>query len=202
MAKVIGLSGPQGGGKTTLLEGLKLEGLHVDDFKVSRAVQESLGWETLSNVLDSVDTMIAFQEKVREVKLQREQENRDRADVSLILTERTFADIAAYTQLWSWELVHRGKWSIQDGFEFAISFVNKCAENQQVYSGNIILPAMPHVVWQPDPHRASREHQEFIAEELESFFARKHPKTVPLCKITEKTINGRVAQALEWIKKL
>ena len=202
VSKVIGLSGPQGGGKTTLLDGLKKEGLAIDDFKVSRQVQKELGWNSLENVLKSVGTMIMFQKKVADVKFAREQENAARTDVDTILTERTFADIASYTQLWSWELAHARKWSIRDAIDFSIGFVDLCANRQRVYDGNILLPAMPHILWQADPHRAAREHQEFITDQLDRFFEVKNPKDVPVFRITEGSIQGRINQATNWIKTL
>lgn len=202
MAKVIGLSGPQGGGKTTLLNGLKTKEIFVDDFKVSRAVQAELGWASLENVLNDVNTMMQFQEKIRDTKYQREKLNQAREDVPFILTERTFADIAAYTQLWAWELADSGKWSVSDAMAFTMPFVETCAQYQSVYAANILLPAMPHILWQVDPHRARREHQAYISEQLLAFFVRKHPKNIPILTVTEGSVEGRIQQAYDWIQTL
>ena len=202
MAKLIGLSGPQGGGKSTLLEGLAKKGIVVDDFKVSRQVQKELGWETLANVLESPKTMMQFQAKVRDVKYVRELENKARTDADIILTERTFADIATYTQLWSWELADSGKWNKYDAMEFLIDYVDTCRENQKVYSGNILLPSMPHVKWQADPHRATENHIKFVALQLEEFFKRANPSTVPVFRITEGSVDGRINQVYDWIQTL
>lgn len=199
MAKVIGLSGPQGGGKTTLLNGLADMGIVVDDFKVSREVQRQLGWENLSQVMESPDTMMAFQAKVRDVKYAREWENQQRTDVDLILTERTFADIASYTQLWAWELVDQGRWELRDAVEFLLGYVDDCKKNQLVYAGNLILPSMPHVQWRADPHRAEKRHIEFVTEQMDRFFDLVHPRTVPTFRITEGSVAGRVEQARNWI---
>jgi nicotinamide riboside kinase len=202
MARLIGLSGPQGGGKTTMLNGLKERGIAVDDFKVSRRVQEELGWATLENVLLDPQTMCEFQEKVRDVKYMCERENAARTDVDVILTERTFADIASYAQLWTWELIHEGKWNINHGLQFTTPFVESCANLQTIYDGNIILPVMSHVKWQDDPHRAKENHQDFVARQLEQFFNLRHPRSVPVFHITEPTVEGRVNQTYEWIKSL
>ena len=202
MAKVIGLSGPQGGGKSTLLEGLKNKGIVVDDFKVSREVQKQLGWDTLENVLTDPKTMMTFQVKVRDVKYVRELENKERTDVDMILTERTFADIISYTQLWSWELVEAKKWGIHDAMDFLVDFADLCTQNQSVYAGNIMLPAMPHVQWQADPHRAQQKHIEFVSEQLNRFFDLAHPRSVPVFRITEGSVDGRIEQTYNWIKKL
>lgn len=202
MAKLIGLSGPQGGGKSTLLKGLEERGVVVDDFKVSRQVQKELGWESLANVLESPKTMMAFQAKIRDVKYVRELENKARTDVDIILTERSFADIATYTQLWSWELADSGKWEVEDAVQFLVDYTDRCRENQLVYSGNIYLPSMPHVAWQADPHRAQQQHIEFVSKQLEAFFELAHPRSIPVFKVTEGSVSGRVEQVYEWIKSL
>jgi predicted ATPase len=202
MAKVVGLSGPQGGGKTTLLNGLKDKGIYVDDFKVSRQVQKELGWDSLSNVLTDPKTMMQFQAKVRDVKYVRELENKANTDYDIILTERTFADIASYTQLWCWELADSGKWEVQEAVEFLVSYVDMCKNNQNVYSGNLLLPSMPHVAWQADPHRAEKAHIEFVTEQLDRFFDLAHPRNIPVFRITEGSVDGRINQTYEWIKTL
>jgi predicted ATPase len=202
MAKLIGLSGPQGGGKTTLLNGLKDRGIIIDDFKVSREVQKQLGWESLSQVMESPETMMAFQAKVRDVKYVRELENVARTDADIILTERTFADVASYTQLWAWELAENKKWTVGQAIEFLVGYVDICKDNQEVYSGNLILPSMAHIAWQADPHRAEKKHIEFVTEQMDRFFDLVHPRTVPTFKITEGSVEGRIEQTFNWIQTL
>lgn len=202
MAKVIGVSGPQGGGKTTLLAGLKEKGLFVDDFKVAREVQAQLGWTSLERVMDSVDTMMAFQTKIVNVKREREEQNRARTDVDLIFTERTFADIAAYTQLWSFELACSGKWSKEDASQFATEFADDCSYFQNSYAGNMLLPFMPHIAWQADPSRAQHHHIKFITNELDVFFETLNPKTVPVFTVASGSIVDRVEEAHAWVKTL
>lgn len=201
MAKVVALSGPQGGGKTTLLNGLADKGWHVDSFKVSREVQSRLGWEKLDSVLKDPQTMMDFQTTILEVKSEREAENVKRSDVELILTERSFADIAAYTQLWCWELVSDKQWSVKDVIHFMIPFADKCAAEQRVYDGNLILPMMTHIKWEADPHRAKQEHTTFISEQLEQFFKLRNP-WVPTFTVTEYGIQERTDQANAWLTTL
>jgi len=201
MARLIGLSGPQGGGKTTLLEGLKDKGIVVDDFKVSREVQKQLGWDSLSNVMESPETMMAFQAKVRDVKYVRELENIERKDVDIIMTERTFADIVTYTQLWTWELVDSGKWELGEAIRFLMDYVKLCSENQKVYSGNLILPSMPHVRFQADPHRADQRHIDFVSTQMDRFFEEVHPRNIPYKKIKSLSVEDRVEESYHWISK-
>ena len=173
MARVVGLSGAQGGGKSTLLEGLKTKGWQVDDFKVSRAVQAQLGWESLSNVLESVETMQTFQEEVLTQKLKRDRELRWGGLDGTILTERTFADIQAYTTYWAWELVDDRKWTLRDAAHWLHGYTQRCIEaQQQCYDAVLLLPYMSHVVWQGDPNRASFSSVNNIWENLERFVDR------------------------------
>ena len=104
MIKLVGVSGAQGAGKSTLLEGLKAKGWAVDSFKVSRAVQKKLGWDSLERVMDDVHTMQRFQEEVLHQKLLRDFDMGRLETSGVVLTERTFADIAAYT--WLGNLFH------------------------------------------------------------------------------------------------
>ena len=202
MAKLVGLSGPQGGGKTTLLDGLRGRGVEVDDFKVSREVQRQLGWATLDRVMESPETMIKFQVKVRDVKYVRELENLARTDVDLVLTERTFADIVTYTQLWTWELVDQGKWELGEAVGFLVDFVGVARDNQKVYSGNLILPSMPHVKFSADPHRAAEKHVGFFTSQMGRFFDEVHPRSIPTFTITEKSVEDRIQQAHNWINTI
>lgn len=202
MAEIIGLSGPQGGGKSTLLNGLISDGIVVDDFKVSRAVQERLGWQSLERVLDSVETMKMFQQTILDVKYDHEIENLKRKDAEFILVERTFADIASYTQLWSWELVHEHKWSVGAAMKFCIPFIEECAHSQHVYSANLFLPYMPHIKWQNDPHRAAQKHTTFIHEQLVSFFGSKNTSGIPVFEITESGVDERVTQVKKFLETL
>ncbi|WP_407303462.1 AAA family ATPase [Acinetobacter sp.] len=202
MAALVGLSGPQGGGKTTLLNGLKGAGIEVDDFKVSRQVQKELGWSSLTNVMESPETMMAFQVKVRDVKYVRELENRARRDVDIILTERTFADIATYTQLWAWELTEQGKWGVKDAIEFLKDYVGLCRENQEVYEGVLFLPSMPHIKFEEDPHRASEKHIDFVSKQLDAFFDHAQPRMVPVFRISTESIDDRINESYNWIQTL
>lgn len=202
VAKVIGLSGPQGGGKSTLLNGLAARDLFitVDNFKVSRAVQASMGLDSLERVHETASMMVEFQEAVLKHKLEREQELVEYDAHDFVLTERTFADIASYAQLWAWKLADQGKWDLKDAVAFNVDYGARCANAQNVYSGNILLPFMPHIAWQADPHRASQKDVPFITEQLDRFFESKNPKTVPVFRITEGSVQGRIDQAYNWIQ--
>lgn len=203
MAQVVGLSGAQGGGKSTLLEGLKQRGWQVDDFKVSRYVQAQLGWPHLNRVMESAETMQHFQEEVLTCKLKRDRELRWGRPSGVVLTERTFADIQAYTTYWSWELVDARKWTLREASAWLHSYTQRCIEAQkQCYDAVLMLPYMSHMVWNGDPNRASFSSVNIIWENLESFTNRFELISQPKFYIRAASIEDRVVEVDNYLKTL
>ena len=203
MAKVVGLSGAQGGGKSTLLEGLKTVGWKVDDFKVSRAVQAQLGWASLNTVLDSPETMMQFQDEVLAQKLKRDQELRWGGTDGLILTERTFADICAYTTYWTWELVDARKWTLSEGASWLHGYTARCVDAQKrCYDAVLMLPYMSHVVWNGDPNRASFASVNTIWENLERFTQKMELLPIPSFYLRSASTEDRVNEVDAFLRTL
>lgn len=195
MAKVVGISGAQGGGKTSLLAELKTRGWTVDDFKVSRAVQAQLGWKSLDNVLKDPLTMMDFQEEVFRQKLNHDYALRD-SDAPVVLVERTFADICAYTTHWTWELHYQGKMLLGLANSFLKKYVASCIQAQEeCYAGVVLLPFMEGVVkWEDDPNRASRASVDQIYEGVERFTQHARFLTQKKMTIYTKSVHERAAQ--------
>ncbi len=203
MAKVVGLSGAQGGGKSTLLQALQDAGWKVDDFKVSRAVQTQLGWERLDQVLESPDTMMTFQNEVLKQKRSRDEELRWGGSAGIILTERTFADICAYTTYWTWELVDQRKWTLADGAAWLHDYTLRCVEAQKrCYDATVMLPFMSHVVWKPDPNRASFSTVNAIWENLESFTQKFDLLSIPKFYVRAASTEERVSEVEHFLRSL
>ena len=210
--KLIGLSGAQGAGKSTLLKALMDKGWTLDQFRVSRAVQAQLGWEALDNVMESPETMMRFQEAVFEQKFKNDyaltqrsvtQYEGARAQTRVILTERTFADVDAYTTQWTWRFVDQGKMSTFDAMIFLSKFHKKCIEAQlQCYAGTLMLPFMKHVAWEDDPNRAAKNDVAAIYEHIERYMDARdfisHPKLV----ITAKSVDDRVGQTEQFLESI
>lgn len=217
MAKVIGLSGAQGGGKSSLLGELQERDWVIDQFRVSRAVQAQLGWASLDNVLKGPQTMMDFQNAVLKQKLMHDyrlacvtnmvehlghQVPVDKSTV--VLTERTYADICAYTTHWTWELHHQGKWTLSEASEFLHDFVRQCnLAQEQCYSGVLLLPYMPDVItWEEDPNRAKRETVDQIYEGVERFTQAPRFLTQKKLTITKKSVLERADQVEEFLRAL
>ena len=199
MSKVIGLSGPQGGGKSTLLKGLKEKGYHVDDFKVSREVQKRLGWDSLEHAYDSAETMMQFQNTILTVKRDRDLDNIMSDEHEIILTERTFADIAVYTQMWTEKLLLADKWDLEQATKFTLNFYRDAGELQYLYAGNIYLPSMPHIKWEDDPHRAKQEDILEFEANISMFFDSWQPAEIPFFHVTAASVEDRIEETVKWL---
>lgn len=202
MSMVVGLSGAQGGGKTTLLEGLKKRGWVVDDFKVSREVQKQLGVSSLTKATEEPYSMMLFQEKILQVKRQRELENKSGTE-PLVLVERTFADILAYATSWTWDLIDQRRWGAKDALPWLVEYTRKCMSAQQeCYSGLLLLPLMLHVVWQDDAHRAPKQTADFIFEAIQSFNQTYSRQPAPSLLISAEGVEDRVEQVDKFLRTL
>jgi predicted ATPase len=168
MGIVIGLSGAQGGGKTTLLAELARRGHAVDDFKVSRTVQAQLGWESLERVMESPQTMVDFEERCLEAKMARERELNARG--TPVLTERTMADMAAYAALWTNKMIYQRVWAQEPAHAWVRDFIARCrVAHVELYAANLVLPLMPHIPVEADPHRAKAEDAETVYNSVVAF---------------------------------
>jgi predicted ATPase len=203
---VVGISGAQGSGKSTLLLELKNRGWDLDGFKVSRAVQAALGWDSLERVMDSWDTMKKFQEEVFYQKGVNDQILAD-TDIpsdmpqhTVILTERTFADIDAYTTLWAWRHAENGNASHAEVMEFLLKYHRGNVDAQKrVYSAVILLPLMSHIPWEDDTHRASKNDAETIYEHIERFQAGRDLMLQPKLVVTGRTVHERADQVEQFL---
>lgn len=211
MVKVVGLSGAQGGGKSSLLIELQNRGWTLDQFRVSRAVQAQLGWASLDNVLKDPQTMMDFQNEVFSQKLKHDyalhqlegaQTTDHRGNV--ILTERTFADICAYTTYWTWELHYQDKWLITEASDFLREYVAKCMQAQEdCYDGVLLLPYMSDVIkWEEDPNRAKLDSVEQIYEGVERFTQAPRFLMQKKLTITMKSVPDRADQVEAFLRTL
>lgn len=201
---LVGLSGAQGGGKTTLLNGLEPKGWSLDTFRVSRAVQEQLGWKTLDNVMQSPETMMMFQEEVFKQKYEHDYGVKQFGSQVCVLTERTFADICAYTTHWTWELHYQQKWTLSAAMQFLKPYTDKCIKAQaEIYDGVLLLPYMKgQMKWEADPNRAKFDTVEQIYEGVERFVQRPEYLRQKKLTITAHSVEDRIEQVDAFLKDL
>ena len=209
--RVVGLSGAQGGGKSSLLIELEQRGWKLDKFRVSRAVQAQLGWDNLDKVMESWDTMRHFQEEVFKQKFEHDYQLSQEPGARtidekghVILTERTFADIVAYTNMWTWRHVDRKNVTLDAAVKWLHGYTTGCAHAQrQIYSATILLPYMAEVIqWEADPNRASRSDVDAVFEDVERFLERKVPLDTPRLRITTRSVADRATQVEAFLRTL
>lgn len=223
--KVVGLSGAQGGGKSSLLIELENRGWRLDKFRVSRAVQAELGWDSLERVMDSPETMVKFQmevwqqkhnhdsmlwakqwfemESVRQNQIEAISDSEFAHRNEIVLTERTFADICAYSTHWGYKFADRNAWSDADAVSWAGAISHKCFASQKLYAGVILLPYMEDVVpWENDSHRAERATTDSIYESVQRFMETRNTYMIPRLTITAKSISDRADQVETFLRSL
>ena len=208
--KVVGLSGAQGGGKSSLLAELQRRGWLVDSFRVSRAVQAALGWDSLERVKESFETMVAFQEEVYKQKRQNDLKLHEQLPArtmdpkgNIVLTERTFADICAYTNLWTWNFVDTEELSLAHAIDFLRNYTFDCSEaHNKIYTATLLMPLMDHIPWENDPNRAKKEDANAVYEDIERFIDRKTHILHPRFRITAETVEERADQVETFLGTL
>lgn len=158
MAKIIGISGAHGSGKSTLIAALKNANFVVDDLQVSRHVQKILGYDKLDDaVLVTTKAMIDFEELIFHTKYNNDIQLKDSAE-DFIFVERTFADTAAYASLWTKKLIEKNIDNYDVLEPWLYQFFSKCERAQEeCYDGVVLLPLMPHIIFEKDKNRASED---------------------------------------------
>lgn len=201
---VVGLSGAQGGGKSSLLIELQARGWKLDQFRVSRAVQAQLGWDKLDTVMESWDTMTQFQDEVFRQKFAHDFDLSALEGDDVVLTERTFADICAYTTMWAWRHVDRGNVSFENAIRYLHEYTASCSKaHTDIYSATLLLPYMPDVIkWEEDPNRAARDDVDRVYEDVSRFLERKVPINHKKLLITTKSVPDRATQVENFLRSL
>lgn len=200
-SQIVGVSGPQGYGKSSALEEMRKLEWAVDSFKVSRAVQKRLGWESLERVMDSKATMKQFQATVASEKVRRDKQIASAYCAPLVLTERSFADIYAYTKLWFNRFESLGEPSTDVDKEWLSKFEEDCVRLQvQTYSAVIYIPMSEHVVFQADPHRADQESAAFVSVAIRVFLDMvKEDFGIPFYTVATTSIEDRALEIGSWL---
>lgn len=196
---VISISGTQGSGKSTLLHALEARGATVDHYKVSRAVQKELGATALSDLTQSSASIRHFQELVFEKKYMNDRSLKEHDGI--ILVERSFIDVAAYTLLWMTSLLEHSPYSESDG-AWLNDFIKRCSAAQfEIYSGSAMIPLMPGIKHEVDLNRARYEDADTIYDLAMMFIATSLGPTFPICNIFELDIDRRCETIRQFMKR-
>lgn len=163
---IVGITGSQGCGKTTVLHDLKAAGYDVDIFSTPRAVQAKLGYSSLAEVLDqSFDKIKYFQEVILETKYNRDSVLALAHKDDVVFVERTFADIFAYATTWATQLPKKSE-------EFTewvnTEYFNKCKAAQLDLQYNTVILS-PLETFEPDLRRANEATRFIVDRQMHAF---------------------------------
>lgn len=120
---LVGISGSQGAGKTTILNQLEQQGFNVIKRKTSRSILEEWGI-TLQEVNSNPELTIRFQNEILKRKWDDEQHARHSSQIWF--TERTFIDLAVYC---NFALASNNKYN-----DFVNDYYEQCVNLSQYYN--------------------------------------------------------------------
>lgn len=145
---LVALSSSQGAGKTTILSKLKELGFKVVDRKTSRSILDEWG-VPLDEINRTPELTIKFQEEIIRRKYADDISQHDQSPDEIVFTERTFADLFAYTMAAIGSQNSYSSW-INDYYE-------QCMLYQQCYDKVFYLKA-GHFRVQADSVRSVNHH--------------------------------------------
>lgn len=193
MGCVVGLSGTHGTGKSTILQGVKALGYPVMEAQLSRAAQKALGWDTLKRAQESVDNMWALQDAVLTALDARDTEIEQSGMITL--TERSPADLWAYTQMWCARL------NIDPQVDSRVQeYQERCFQLSRRYAGLMIVPMTDAIPFVEEPNRADLESRVPVAKYVYNFVSeatRYSPVGVHI--FTSTPPNERVEEARKFL---
>jgi nicotinamide riboside kinase len=188
MSKVIAISGTQNTGKSTILNELNDLDWDVDDFKVSRVIQAEWN-KTLAEIVQFEQQMIDFQDEVIKRKYEHDLALVNDGHNDIILTERSFADIAAYAQQWVEQ-------SENDLYAWLNSYRERCKKYQQIYSAIILLRPFKNIKFEKDPNRDSEQNQSNIDKLLDKNLKDFDVKIIEITESNHKIRISQISRAL------
>lgn len=216
---LIAFSGTHGTGKSSTIKRLVElypNSILEDTFKVSRECQKLLGYEKLSEAYETPERMMRFQEFVLSEKRKSDYSYLISATSPIILTERSYLDIAAYTNEWVNRLIKNYSMTASEQTELKQWYKNykrRCSEYMHVYSGLIIVHPLTFTEFEHDPNRADLESRDnvhnFIMDELISgdfligtFNLSIITQQKPIFHLKSGVLDDRVKQCKEFIDEI
>lgn len=153
---LIGLTGAHGTGKSTIINGVKIFGVHVIESSLSRSAQARLGWENLKPAEEREENMWMLQEAILEAMYDRDQSVLGNHE--FVLVDRTPADVWSYVDLWTMRLATKG---IKVDEEHKRDFKNRCRNMAAQYTQHIIVPISEAVPFVAENNRADLEGRDY-----------------------------------------
>lgn len=151
---LIGISGSQGQGKSTVCDSLQERGFKVVQNKTSRSILSDWGY-TLNEINSYQPLTVKFQDEILVRHIRSNLEAAESSD--LYVSERTFADIFVYSLFVLGPFNAYSSW-LDD-------YYHKCVEAQKMYSGIVYLTGRNYSP-QNDGVRSINRHYTTAVDEL------------------------------------
>ena len=216
---LIAFSGTHGTGKSSTIKRLTElypNSIVEDTYKVSRECQKFLGYENLSEAYETPDRMMRFQELILSEKRKSDYSYLISPPANIILTERSYLDIAAYTNEWVNRLIKNYPMNATEQIELKTWYSQyriRCSEYMHLYSGLIVVHPLTFTEFEQDPNRADFESRDnihnFIMDELiggdflnGTFNLSTVTLQKPIFHLRSDILENRVAKCKEYIDEI
>lgn len=198
---LIAFSGTHGAGKSTTIKNLvaSRDDIYEDPIKVSRKIQALLGYKKLEDAYSTPKRMIEFQELILEEKILRDKNVFDATSKRVILTERSYLDVAAYTLQWVNRLLENKLTDTLSLTKWYLRYEKRCLDEMYRYDGVIFVNPLIDTTFDIEPNRADLESRDFIYNTLLEYLKNYN---IPIEILESASINSRVNRCSNFIDKL
>jgi predicted ATPase len=185
---LVAIGGSQGCGKTTVLNKLKEKGFKTVERKTSRSILNDWG-VSLSDVNNNPDLTLKFQKEILHRKHSDEKsEHSHPGDV--VLTERTYIDLATYSLVALGKDNHHSEWLNQ--------YISQCGLYQQSYDLVFYLTA-GHFSIEHDGVRGTNPHYSRMVDVVMYDLMKQHTLPNRLVVIDTPILEQRIALITNFI---
>jgi hypothetical protein len=178
---LIALTGPQGGGKSTIVENLADEGYPIITRKTARSILGEWG-VTLHDVNNDVNLSLKFQEEIISRKHSDEIEAVNDKD-KVWFIERSFVDVFTYT------LVNFGKNNEYN--TWLNNYYDRCSEFQKSYAAVIYIPGGLFPI-RDDGVRGINQHYGKMIDLIMKEYVHKMTNAENIYNLTKVSISDRI----------
>lgn len=200
---LIAFSGTHGTGKSTTIKTLTSfrNDVYEDPLKVSRECQKVLGYKKLEDAYTTPKRMIEFQEMILETKISSDADIFYTTDKKIILTERSYLDIAAYTLQWVIRLIESklSAEEIRALMQWYLRYEKRCMNMMYRYDGLIFVSPLTAVEFDVEPNRADLYSRDFIHETILDYLKN---YDISMSILESDSVDSRVIQCNDFINRL